>query len=565
MKRPSSNSPTLSASARTILAKRYLLRDRRDRPLENPEGLFLRAASCAARAEKLFPGGLTSSQAEQEFYEVLSNLEFLPNSPTLMNAGTSDAQLSACFVLPVEDSLDGIFRALHLMAAVHQSGGGTGFSFSRLRPRGDYAGENRGRASGPVSFMSIFDQATEVIIQGGRRRGANMGVLRCDHPDIVEFIRAKQKSQRFANFNLSVGITDAFMRAFVHRREYPLINPRTQRECGRLKARFVFSLMARCAWHSGEPGILYLDEINRRHPLVSLGTIEASNPCGELPLLPYESCNLGSVNLVKMVKDGSVNWEKLEKIISLSIRFLDNILEVNHYPSREIRAASLASRKIGLGVMGFADMLIRLGISYNSPAAVRAAERLMKFIRFCSLKASAKLARERGVFPNYACSVYRRRGLQLRNATLNAIAPTGTLSLIAGCSSGIEPLFAPRYSRRMLEGLLVRETLESKSGPHACARCSGIAPGLYSGAQGEQPSQRSFIRTALEIPPAQHLKIQAAFQRHTDNAVSKTINLKAGSTPKDIEKIFTAAYRLKCKGITVYRYGSRKDQVLNLD
>lgn len=422
----------------------------------------------------------------------------------------------------------------------------------------------RDGCSGKIFTFYSGDAARETEARLGRR-GANMGVLRCDHPDIVEFIRAKQKSQRFANFNLSVGITDAFMRACVHRREYPLINPRTQRECGRLKARFVFSLMARCAWHSGEPGILYLDEINRRHPLVSLGTIEASNPCGELPLLPYESCNLGSVNLVKMVKDGSVNWEKLEKIISLSIRFLDNILEVNHYPSREIRAASLASRKIGLGVMGFADMLIRLGISYNSLAAVRAAERLMKFIRFCSLKASAKLARERGVFPNYASSVYRRRGLQLRNATLNAIAPTGTLSLIAGCSSGIEPLFAPRYSRRMLEGLLVRETLESKSGPHACARCSGIAPGLYSGAQGEQPSQRSFIRTALEIPPAQHLKIQAAFQRHTDNAVSKTINLKAGSTPKDIEKIFTAAYRLKCKGITVYRYGSRKDQVLNLD
>jgi ribonucleoside-diphosphate reductase alpha chain len=553
-----------------VLRRRYLLKDDDRNIIETPSELFRRVASHVARGEKNFKSSVTPEEAEERFYRMMRSLEFMPNSPTLMNSGTSLGQLSACFVIPVEDSIGGIFTALRDMARIHQTGGGTGFSFSWLRPKGDLVASTKGEASGPVSFMEIFDKATGVIVQGGRRRGANMGILRCDHPDIVDFIEAKMEKDRLSNFNISVGVTDKFMEAVIRDRLYDLVNPRTGKRTGSAKARSVFDLIASAAWHTGDPGLIFLDEINRRNPTPEVGEIESTNPCGELPLLPYESCNLASINLGKMVKGNRVDREKLEEQIAWGIRFLDDVIEVNQFPLPQIREITFANRKIGLGVMGFADMLISLGIPYNSAEAVDHAERLMRFIRRESLKASQSLATERGVFPNYKKSIYAKRGLRLRNATVNTVAPTGTISMITGCSSGIEPLFAISFVRNVLSGTRLFEVnpyFEETARTRGFYSQELIAEIARSGSlrkiKGVPGDVKQTFVTAFDVTPQEHVQIQAAFQRSTDNSVSKTINLPADATVDDVRKIFLLAYQLKCKGITIYRYGSKKDQVLS--
>ncbi|MCU0555539.1 MAG: adenosylcobalamin-dependent ribonucleoside-diphosphate reductase, partial [Syntrophales bacterium] len=423
-------------NAMEVLKKRYLIKDDERSIVETPGELFRRVARHVAGAEKRFRSAVSATEAEETFYDMMRELAFLPNSPTLMNAGTALGQLSACFVLPVDDSIDGIFGALRHMAKIHQSGGGTGFSFSHLRPKGDLVKTTKGEASGPVSFMSIFDAATGVIVQGGRRRGANMGILSCDHPDIMEFIEAKIDRGRFANFNLSVAVTDRFMDAVRRNGSFDLVNPRTGKKDRTVRARTIFDLIVYGAWRTGDPGLIFADTVNRRNPTPALGRIEATNPCGELPLLSYESCNLGSVNLARMVKDGRPDWERMADTIRWGVRFLDDVIEVNNFPLPEIREITRANRKIGLGVMGFADMLIRLGIPYNSREAELFARKLMAFIRRESMRTSVQLAAERGVFPNYGKSIFGRRNLPVRNATVNTVAPTGTISIIAGCSSG---------------------------------------------------------------------------------------------------------------------------------
>ncbi len=553
-----------------VLRRRYLLKDDDRNVIETPSELFRRVAAHVAQAERNFKSHVTPEEAEERFYHMMRSLEFMPNSPTLMNAGTSLGQLSACFVIPVEDSMGGIFEALKDMARIHQTGGGTGFSFSRLRPKGDLVASTKGEASGPVSFMEIFDKATGVIVQGGRRRGANMGILRCDHVDILEFAEVKLQKDRLSNFNLSVGATDRFMEAVIGDRSYDIINPRTGKKTGSAKARSVFDLIVNAAWHTGDPGLIFLDEINRKNPTPLVGKIEATNPCGELPLLPYESCNLASINLEKMVKGDRVDWEKLRVQVMWGIRFLDDVIEVNKFPLPQIREITYANRKIGLGVMGFADMLIRLRIPYDSPEAVNFAERLMRFIHKESLTASETLAAERGVFPNYEKSIYPKKGLRVRNATVNTIAPTGTISIIVGCSSGIEPLFAISFVRNVLSGTKLFEV-----NPHfeEVAKTRGfyskemIAEIAQSGSLQKIKGipadiKRTFV-TAFDVTPREHVEIQAAFQKYTDNSVSKTINLPANATVDDIRKIYLLAYKLKCKGITIYRYGSKRDQVLS--
>ncbi len=503
---------------------------------------------------------------------MMTNFEFLPNSPTLMNAGTPLGQLSACFVLPVEDSMEGIFEALKNMARIHQSGGGTGFDFSRLRPKGDLVASTKGEASGPVSFMGIFNQATGVIVQGGRRRGANMGILRCDHPDIGDFIEAKIKESAFTNFNLSVGVTDEFMEAVKRGKNFDLINPRTKEKVKSIKARVLFDLIVYSAWRTGDPGLVFLDEINRHNPTPRVGRIEATNPCGEIPLLPYESCNLASINLSKFVKNGSFDWDGLKETIWLGVRFLDDVIEGNSYPLPQIQEMTFANRKIGLGIMGFADMLIKLFIPYNDESAVQMASKVMKFFRQESLHASQALARERGVFPNYKQSFYPGKNLRLRNATVNTVAPTGTISIIAGCSSGIEPLFALSYVRNVLSG---RKLYESHPLFERELRLRGLYSkellgqiGMVGSIQGIKQLpldlKKVFI-TAFDVSPEQHLKIQASFQKYTDNSVSKTINLPYESTVEDVRRIYTSAHKLKCKGITIYRYGTKRKQVLSFD
>jgi ribonucleoside-diphosphate reductase alpha chain len=552
-----------------VLKRRYLLKDDDRNLVETPSELFRRVASAVAGAEKELKTGLNVREAEENFYRIMRNLEFMPNSPTLMNAGTSLGQLSACFVLPVEDSMKGIFEALKDMARIHQSGGGTGFSFSTLRPKGDLVSSTKGEASGPVSFMSIFNKATGVIVQGGRRRGANMGILRCDHPDIVEFIGAKIEKDRFSNFNLSVGITDRFVEAVKRNGEYDLVNPRNGKKVRRIKARAVFDLIINAAWRTGDPGLVFLDTINRKNPTPSIGKIEATNPCGELPLLPYESCNLASINLAKMVKGKSPDWQKLASCVKWGIRFLDNVIEVNRFPLPEIKRATFANRKIGLGVMGFADMLIKLGVPYGSKEAIELAEKLMRFIHKESLSMSAELARERGVFPNFKRSVYAKKNLRLRNATVNTIAPTGTISIIAGCSSGIEPLFAVSFVRNILSGAELFEInpmfeeAAKKSGIYSKKILAEIARnGSLKNIKGIPENIKRIFVTAFDVKAEKHLQTQAAFQKYTDNSVSKTINLPQEATVDDVEKIYMMAHKLKCKGITVYRYGSKENQVL---
>jgi ribonucleoside-diphosphate reductase alpha chain len=559
----------LSENTIAVLEKRYLKKDDAGNVIETPVELFRRVAGHVSGAEQEFGTSAKKRESEEKFYSMMKNLDFLPNSPTLMNAGTSFGQLSACFVLPVEDSVAGIFSSLRDMANIHQTGGGTGFSFSRLRPKGDLVRTTKGEASGPLSFMTVFDQATAVIVQGGRRRGANMGILRCDHPDIMEFVKAKENKRMFSNFNLSVGATDAFMKAAVNRADFSLINPRTREKTGTINAGVLLDRIVEAAHCTGDPGLVFLDEINRRHPVPGAGTIEATNPCGELPLLPYESCNLASINLSNMVRNGRLDLEKLKNTVKWGIRFLDNVIEVNNFPLRNIEDITKANRKVGLGVMGLADMLVKLGIPYTSRKALWTAGKIMKIFRATSVEASSELAALRGTFPNYDKSIYAVKGLEMRNATVNTIAPTGTISIIAGCSSGIEPLFAVSFVRTVLSGTKLFETnpvFESTAkerGFYSTELLNEISKrGSLAGIERIPKDVRDLFKTAFDVPPEQHLKIQAAFQKYTDNSVSKTINLPSTSSPEDIREIYIKAHKFKCKGITVYRYGSKEDQVL---
>ncbi len=552
----------LGPHAPELLRKRYLRRDERGNVAETPEEMFSRVARTVARAEARFGGD--RGAAASKFRDIMSRVLFLPNSPTLMNAGLALGQLSACFVLPVEDSMDGIFGALKEMAKIHQSGGGTGFSFSRLRPKGDPVRATGGVASGPVSFMEVFDAATEVVKQGGRRRGANMAVLRADHPDIQEFVRAKEKPGRLQNFNLSVGITDDQMAKARLGEEFDLVNPRSGLVTETVDASGLLREIAANAWKRGDPGVLFLDKINEGHPLP--GTIEATNPCGEQPLLPYESCNLGSLNLSKFVEGGEVEWDRLAETASLAVRFLDDVIEVNRFPLRKIREATLRSRKIGLGVMGFAEMLIELGVSYNSDEAIRLAEDTMSFITKTAREASQKLGEERGSFPLLEESSLEYDAM--RNATVTTIAPTGSISIIAGTSPGIEPLFGLSFSRDLIGDEMVVtsplfERMAKEKGVGEAKMREVARRGNLAGVDGVPDDLRDLFVTAMEVPPAQHVRIQAAFQRFTDNGVSKTVNLPPEATVEDVLGIFTLAFELGCKGITVYRYGCR-DQLLYL-
>ena len=555
----------LSANAMEVLEKRYLCRDQLGRIAEAPEQMLERVAGHVAQAEKRYGGD--AELYRRRFLEMMAHLDFLPNSPTLMNAGLPLGQLSACFVLPVEDSLPGIFDALKNMALIHQSGGGTGFSFSRLRPRNDVVGATGGVASGPVSFMRIFDAATDVIKQGGRRRGANMAALRVDHPDILEFIEAKDRAGVLENFNISVAATNEFMAKARSGGEIELINPRTGQATGRMDAGEIMERVAGAAWRGGDPGMIFIDRINAAHPLP--GTIEATNPCGEQPLLPYESCNLGSINLSRMVKEGEVDWGRLGELVALAVRFLDDVIDVNRFPLPEIEQATLQSRKIGLGVMGFAEMLILLKISYRSPQAVAMAEKVMSFISQEARRASARLGEERGSFP--LLEQLRLKGwAAMRNSTVTTIAPTGTISIIAGTSSGIEPLFALAYVRNVLEGARLTEVsplfraVAEERGIWSPQLQSELARrGTATGIAGVPEELKELFVTALEIPPEQHVRVQAAFQKYTDNAVSKTVNLAEKATVEDVRAVYHLAYDLGCKGVTVFRYGSRS-QVLYL-
>jgi ribonucleoside-diphosphate reductase alpha chain len=549
----------LSSNAATVLKKRYLRRDECGAIAETPQEMFERVAAHVSQAESRYGGD--AKICRSKFLTMMRSLEFLPNSPTLMNAGLPLGQLSACFVLPVEDSLSGIFEALKNMALIHQSGGGTGFSFSRLRPKNDVVRATGGVASGPVSFMRIFETATDVIKQGGRRRGANMATLRVDHPDILEFIQAKEKPGFLENFNISVAATDEFMRRARQGEEIELINPRTGQVAGHINARETMDCIANSAWRGGDPGMIFIDRINAAHPLP--GLIESTNPCGEQPLLPFESCNLGSINLAKLVERGEMNWERLAELVSLAVRFLDDVIDMNCYPLPQIEETTLQSRKIGLGVMGFAEMLILMNVSYNSPEAVRLAEEVMKFITQAAREASAELGEVRGSFPLFEESRLKSWSA-MRNATVTTIAPTGTISIIAGTSSGIEPLFALAFVRRVLEGarLLEVSPLFEKA-----AEARGIyTPEMKAELARKGSAQdvaslpqdlKDLFVTALDIPPQQHVKIQAAFQKYTDNAVSKTVNLSESATVDDVLKVYNLAYDLGCKGVTVFRYGCR--------
>ncbi len=558
----------LTPNAIKVLASRYLLRDEKGNITETPARLFRRVAKAIAAADANYKKGALK-KTEDEFYNMLANLDFMPNTPTLMNAGASLGQLSACFVLPVEDSLVEIFDAVKYTALIHQSGGGTGFSFSHLRPRGDIVKSTKGVASGPVSFMRVFDTTTEILKQGGKRRGANMGILRCDHPDIIDFITAKSREDMLQNFNISVAATDAFMESVNKGAEYDLVNPHTKQKVKRVNAAEIFDLIVANAWRTGDPGLIFIDEINRKNPTAATGLIESTNPCGEQPLHPYESCNLGSINLLNMLKNGKMDWDKFKQTIHTSVHFLDNVIDVNKYPLPQIEMVTKANRRIGLGIMGFAELLINIGIPYDSDKAVQFADKLMKFLNDEARKASNKLGEERGSFPNFEQSIWKGKFKATRNATVTTIAPTGTISIIAGATSGIEPLFAVTFVRDVLEGTHLLEVNPSfekiarKRGFYSKSLMMKIAKtGKVTGLKEVPKDVQRLFKTALEIKPEMHVKMQAMFQKYCDNAVSKTINLPATATPQDIKKAYLLAYKLKCKGITVYRYGSKKEQVL---
>ncbi|MDE1829185.1 MAG: adenosylcobalamin-dependent ribonucleoside-diphosphate reductase [Thaumarchaeota archaeon] len=562
----------LGINAIKVLQRRYLLQNEKGEVLETPSQLFRRVARAVASVETKYGQKGDVKKIEDEFYKAMSRLEFLPNTPTLMNAGTKVGQLSACFVIPVGDSLPEIFEAVKWTAIIHQSGGGTGFNFSHLRPQGDSVKSTGGIASGPVRFMTIFDKTTEVIKQGGKRRGANMGILRVDHPDIMEFIVCKSKEGFLSNFNISVAVTDAFMKAVKRNSEYSLVNPRNKQVVGRLNARKVFDLIITNAWKTGDPGIIFIDKINRSNPTPGLGEIEATNPCGEQPLLSWESCNLGSINLSKVVKNNKINWKKLARLVQLGVRFLDDVIDANKYPAPQIERITLANRKIGIGVMGFADALIQMNIPYNSRKALAMGEKIMRFIQLEGRKTSQRLGKERGNFPNFDQSVWRKKYRNLRNATVTTVAPTGTISIISGCSSGIEPLFAVSYVRNVMEGTRLQETnhyfekIARKMGFYSSDLLHEIlGNGSVQNINKVPKNIKKIFVTALDIQPEFHIKMQSAFQKYTDNAVSKTVNLPQTATPEDVRGAYLLAYRLNSKGVTVYRYNSKPDQVLTIE
>lgn len=575
----------ITPNALKVLESRYLRKDENGKLIETPSQLFQRVAENVASAEKIYNPNITDDElfkTEEKFYRMMTSLEFLPNSPTLMNAGSNLQQLSACFVLPVEDAMDSIFGAVKNTALIHQSGGGTGFSFTRLRPKGDRVKSTSGVASGPISFMTVFDSATNVVKQGGKRRGANMGILRVDHPDVLEFITCKDKEGFLENFNISVALTNDFMEAVAKKKKYSLINPRDGQVWAELDASDVFDKIVKHAWNSGDPGIIFIDRINEANPTPKLGRIEATNPCGEQPLLPYESCNLGSINLLKMLsqKGGKfvVDWDRLREVVRGAVHFLDNVVDMNRYPIPEIEAMTKGNRKIGLGIMAFADMLVKMEISYSSKEAVDLAEKLMKFIDDEGDKASEEIAKKRGVFPNWTDSIFDAKNKRkIRNATTTTIAPTGTIGIIAGVSQGIEPIFALAYTRlsyigkesekpvELVEANPLFEEVAKREGFYSEELMKKIAHhGTVVGIKEVPKKWQNIFVTAHDITPEWHMKMQAAFQRYTDNAVSKTINYPNEATIEDVKNGYMLAYKLGCKGTTIYRSGSKQLQILNV-
>lgn len=564
----------LSKNALTVLERRYLIKNGEGVVIETVEELFHRVAGAIAASDRRYDENSDCEALADSFYRMMTNLEFLPNSPTLMNAGRPLGQLSACFVLPVEDTMEGIFEAIKQAALIHKSGGGTGFSFSRLRPCGSAVNSTGGVASGPISFMKVFNMATEAVKQGGTRRGANMGILRVDHPDIMEFIHCKTNNKEITNFNISVGLTEKFMNAVEAGKDYELVDPHGGRVTGTLNAREVFECIVDAAWHNGEPGIIFLDRLNRDNVVPKAGEIESTNPCGEQPLLPYESCNLGSINLTKMLREEngvySFDWDKLKATAQKAVHFLDNVIDANKYPLKEIDFMTKQTRKVGLGVMGWADALLRLKIPYNSEQAVRLAETVMRAVTEAGREESRELAKARGTFPLFQESTLDQE-IPQRNATVTTIAPTGTLSLLASCSSGVEPIFGYVYIRNIMDGTemievnpILREVLEER-GLYSDELMKKIAKqGSLEGIEEIPEEIRRVFVSAHEVSPEFHIRMQAAFQRHTDNAVSKTVNFCNSATREEVAEVYKLAFRLGCKGVTIYRDGSRSEQVLNI-
>lgn len=565
----------LSENARTVLERRYLRKDANGIPLETPTQMFRRIAGHIAKAEEKYGDESRVKEMEEVFYKMMTEFKFLPNSPTLMNAGRRLGQLAACFVLPVEDSMEGIFDALKNAALIHKSGGGTGFSFSRLRPKSSRVGTTGGVASGPVSFMKIFNTATEQVKQGGTRRGANMAILKVDHPDISEFICCKKNNRELNNFNISVGITETFMKAVKESGAYDLIDPREKRKTCELNAVDVYQALVHQAWENGDPGVIFLDRINEDNPTPALGDIESTNPCGEQPLLPLEACNLGSINLAKFVDADNgtpaVDFDSLKEIVWLSVRFLDDVIDMSKYPLPEIEEVVQGNRKVGLGVMGFSDLLFQMGVPYNSEKALALGEEIMSFVQRESREASKSLAKERGLFKNYDRSIFRDKGdCAFRNATTTTIAPTGTLSIIAECSSGIEPLFALSFVRRVMDNDELLEVnpyfkkVAKEKGFYSQELMDIIArKGSIHDMEEIPRDVREVFVTAHDVTPEWHVRMQASFQKYTDNAVSKTVNLPRDSTVDDVLKVYNLAYELGCKGVTIYRDGSKENQVLS--
>ena len=564
----------LSKNALTVLERRYLIKNGEGVVIETVEELFRRVAGAIAVSDRRYDENADCEALADSFYRMMTNLEFLPNSPTLMNAGRPLGQLSACFVLPVEDTMEGIFETIKQAALIHKSGGGTGFSFSRLRPCGSAVNSTGGVASGPISFMKVFNMATEAVKQGGTRRGANMGILRVDHPDIMEFIHCKTNNKEITNFNISVGLTEKFMNAVGAGKDCGLVEPHGGRVTGTLNAREVVECIVDAAWHNGEPGIIFLDRLNRDNVVPKAGEIESTNPCGEQPLLPYESCNLGSINLTKMLREEngvySFDWDKLKATAKKAVHFLDNVIDANKYPLKEIDFMTKQTRKVGLGVMGWADALLRLKIPYNSEQAVRLAETVMRAVTEAGREESRELAKVRGTFPLFQESTLDQE-LPQRNATVTTIAPTGTLSLLASCSSGVEPIFGYVYIRNIMDGTemievnpILREVLEER-GLYSDELMKKIAKqGSLEGIEEIPEEIRRVFVSAHEVSPEFHIRMQAAFQRHTDNAVSKTVNFCNSATREEVAEVYKLAFRLGCKGVTIYRDGSRSEQVLNI-